>query len=223
MNRHFIRSLISTSAVATLVLATQGCTDARTSVFIRQMQALSDDCTVSGDPASFALLAGVVDPTLTSSYAAAMLVGNQLVQRGEADLLRPETNRVQFYSVDVEVFDFAGNSVGAYSVPATGFADPASGSSPGYGVVAATIIDPGAMAALTPGTTAVSRVVVYGVTLGGIEVETAPWDFPILVGGLGCATPANPDDDIKRVCILGQDDPPDCRCFNGDPNDGCEL
>ena len=68
-------------------------------------------------------------------------------------------------------------------------------------------------------TTVVSRVQVFGETLGGEAVESEAWDFPILGcettadrrdACLGC-TAAAPNQPLLEPCHIGQDVPPDCR------------
>ncbi len=60
---------------------------------------------------------------------------------------------------------------------------------------------------------------VYGLTLGGLEVETGYWDFPINIchstalhsGCLRCEEPESDDSDIIQPCNFGQDRVYDCR------------
>jgi len=223
------RSLIHKILACALLLGTAlascglGCVDNNVSLFIRQVQVPdeNDDCLVQNDPNGLVRLSGRMDTALTTSYQAVLLLGNQLVQRGDADTLRPESNRVQIYEIEVSIFDYLGNELRTFTQPASGFVDPATNTTPGWGLVGATLIDPAtgqSLAALNQ--TVVSRVKVYGVTLGGLEVETGYWDFPIYVcqsqsledrSCLPCDDPENPTDDIIYPCFYGQDTVYDCR------------
>ncbi|MCC6525372.1 MAG: hypothetical protein IT373_22150 [Polyangiaceae bacterium] len=214
------KSCLAFALFAAAPLAT-GCVDNNASAFVRQVQAMNtDDCTWPSDASATALAWGQVDPNLRSDYMAALLVGNQLVSRGDPDLLRPETDRIVFTEVEVHVFDLAGNELTSFVVPATGFADPGTGTSPGYGVVVAPVLDVTALAA-GAGQTVVSEVIVFGKTLGNIDIETAPYQFSIRIGALGCVQPEQLDDPLKSVCLLGQDSAPDCRCFDVNGNYTC--
>ncbi|RLB57305.1 MAG: hypothetical protein DRI90_18120 [Deltaproteobacteria bacterium] len=221
-----VKELLSTGLVVGIGMATMGCTDTGSTIFIRQIQLpdAEDNCTVRPDPAATYTAAGFLDTSLGGgAYEAAMLVGNQMSRRGDEDTLRPETSRVQFYEAELEVFDYAGGLLREYTMPVSGFADPGSGTEPGWGVVGATIVDSDSAGAASGGggQTVIARVTIYGVTLGGEEVESAPWDFPIYVcsGCLACIEPDSCDDDRIQVCNLGQDISPDCRDTN--PNHAC--
>jgi hypothetical protein len=158
----------------------------------------------------------VLDVGLTDKYIATLLIGNQLIPRGNNNTLRPETSRVHFYEAEVTLFDFAGGELAAYTQPLTGFADPTNNTAPGYGLADLLVVDPSAVAALTPGQTIVARIKVYGRTLGGIEVETDFWDYPIEVCSQclrnnKCQVAQNCDSECIFVCRFGQDQGLDCR------------
>jgi hypothetical protein len=214
-----MRNAITSWLACCLAVGAIGCTDYSPSVFIRQVQLRQpdDECIVDDDPDSIVLPSGLLDVSLNvTGYQAAILVGNQLVRLGDADQLKPEANRVQFFEAEIELLDQAGSGLGGgFFQTVSGFADPADGTEPGYGVVAATLIPPGG--AGTTGTV-VARVILRGVTLGGEEVETAFWDFPILVcdGCMAsfCQAFEGCDDEPAPECFRGQDIAPDCRLFN---------
>lgn len=203
-----------------------GCTENNQSIFIRQVPVPDpeDLCSVSADPASPALFSGRLDAALASTYQQYFLVGNQLIPRGDAARLLPETSRVQFYEADVQIFD---NDVlvDEFTVPVSGFADPASETTPTYGLVAvnpiltSTTVD-GIIGVHGPqGVFVVARIVVRGVTVGGLDVSSGIYDFPVFVCGdrannVPCITQSRPtscEDDLTLACIRGQDVPHDCR------------
>jgi hypothetical protein len=209
--------LRGTLALATGVILSGGCVDNDTTIFVRQCQAIvvDDECIVTNDPSALALTSGTLDVSFGDSvYVACMLVGNQLVPRGNPDRTLPESSRVHFYKVDVEVLDAAENFVTSFTVPVSGFADPAAGSEPGFGWTCAPILDAGSAQAFAAAPQiAISRIKVYGRSLGGLELETDWWDFPIFVcnGCLGCNEPQDCEDELGQVCQYGQDEVPDCR------------
>lgn len=206
MSRTLLSSLLCTASVSMF-----GCTDYSPSVFVRQAQIIDpeDECVVEADPEAGALFSGRYDPAVgTNGYFAALLVGNQLIPRGDEDQLKPEANRVQFYEAEVELLSQAGDSMGAaFFQTISGFADPSRGTEPGYGVAGITLIPPGTGASGT----VVARIIVRGVTLGGEDVETAFWDFPILVAPIPCICPPSADDELIVQCVPGQDSSADCR------------
>ena len=77
----------------------------------------------------------------------------------------------------------------------------------------------------TGGGSIIARVTVHGRTLGGDDVTTRPWDFPISVcNGCLCTEPSdddceNPESAPKGLCFIRQDAPFDCR-FLIDKNGG---
>ncbi len=216
--RKCVNRLLTTSLLVGMAMATIGCTDTGSTIFIRQVlvRDAEDQCIVRADPTGLFTGSGFLDTSLgDGAYQAAMLVGNQLTRRGDEDTLRTETGRVQFYEAEIEVYDYAGGLLNEYTMPVSGFADPATGTEPGWGVVNATLVDSGSAAAAAGGggQVVVSRVRLYAVSLGGEEVETAPWDFPVFVcsGCLACIEPDTCEDDRLKICNLGQDASPDCR------------
>ena len=207
-----------------------GCVDNNTSIFIRQVQVPDPDngCIVSADPSAlmdthgnvdtfaqrFITGAGDVTQGQTAAFNVSLLVGNQLIRRGDVDTLKVETSRVQLFEAEVEVFDFQGASLNTFSQPISGFIDPSNGSEPGYGLTGLTVIDAGTIAA-AGNQTLVARVQIFGESLGGLEVETGFWDYPVTVcdGCFGCVEPSSCDDEIVATCQLGQN-APDCRCLD---------
>lgn len=213
-----ITKLLGGVFLAGAIAGAPSCADTDSAIFIRQVQLSSaqNDCTVSNDPTSPFYSRGVMDVRLTSSYRAWMLIGNQLIPRGNNATLRPETSRVHFYEAEVILFDFGGAELAAYTQPLTGFADPTNNTAPGYGLADLLVIDPSTAGSLPAGQTIVARIKVFGRTLGGIEVETDYWDYPIeicdgcLIGTM-CQLADDCNADCLFVCDYGQDFGVDCR------------
>lgn len=215
------KGAVALAFLGLLIAATgPGCVDNESSLFVRNVAAPSCDVITVDGPI---ILGGVLDTRYRCSYSEDLVVGNQLVRRGDDNKLQTETSRVEIKSVDVEVLDPNGEILGQFTTTATGFVDPATNTSPGYGLTRALLID-GATGQLLddqkiPLVTA--RVVVHGRTLGGLDLQTAPWEFPISVcNGCLCQKPAddsciNPDSTPTEKCLISKDFDFDCRLLGG--------
>jgi len=226
-----------TTLLALGALLGPGCAENQSSLFVRgAMLVPSDTCEVSADASATLIFRGVLDLAFTTEYRGVLLVGNQMVRRGNSASLRTETSRVSFESADVRILDAAGNELGAFSAPASGFVDPSTGTEPGYGTVSVVMVDSGSAAGAVGGADGGSRtpvevvanVIVRGTTLGGEEIATGEWQFPIdvcrgclvffpgeaddpLVPGTDCSI----RDDAPSLCRVGLDSPVDCRFCSG--------
>jgi hypothetical protein len=175
-------------------------------------------------------LGGFIDGSYAAQYLCTALVENQLVPRGDPNKLRVETSRVELYEADVQVLNtdmqvISGPSGPAqFSVPVTGFVDPSSGNSPGTGLATVVMLDARTVQNLAKQAASsntvqqvVASIVIRGRTLGGLEVHTNEFLYPIDVcAGCQCFQPPGklcvggmdqPDDD----CRLGIDNQVDCR------------
>jgi hypothetical protein len=233
------RLLYGAMALAPAIVAGPGCADNESTLFIRQAQAhVAGNCGVDNAPSSLSILRGALDLAFQRQYRADLLVGNQLVPRGNASQLRTETARVEIQGTIVRAEDTTGAVVwGPVTVPGAGFVDPASGSNPNFGVVNTVLIGSelgeslvdqlSANRNLVRYFTAVARV--FGRTLGGASVESGEWRFPINVC-YGCLVTFPPDatdpkimpipncalssvtgSSVVHPCIVGQDETIDCR------------
>jgi len=237
----FQRKHIGASAGLLLLGAvlTEGCADNEGSIFIRGALVVpTDTCEVIPDPSSPTRFGGTLDTAFAGEYSAVLLIGNQLVRRGNTATVRVETSRVQFFEADVTVLSSAGDELAAFRVPVSGFADPGTTGEPGYGAAQVVLID--AVTAQSLGAQAgssgliqevVASVIMRGHTLGGRDVESGAWQFPIRVCQ-GCLVffPGEADDtatttadcdarnDAPANCHVGIDDPVDCRiCSASNP------
>lgn len=204
-----------------LIAATgPGCVDNESSIFIRRAVAPSCDLVTTDSPE---LLLGTLDTRYSCSYSETLVVGNQLVRRGDDNKLQTETSRVEIKSVDVQILDPDGAVVGEFSTPASGFIDPATNTSPGYGLTAIPLVDGATGKFLNDNKIQLvtSRVILHARTLGGQDLQTAPWDFPIRVcNGCLCTKPAddscvNPDSTPTQKCLIPKDFDFDCRLLGG--------
>jgi hypothetical protein len=202
------------------VLATS-CAANESSIFIRGCLAPTDNglkgCTVTFDASSAQRLYGRLDPA-QADYHCALLVGNQLVARGDAKQLRTETSRVELHSAVVTIYDSTkSQTFTTFTVPATGFVDPGTASQPGFGGAETLILDR-VTARAHPGETLLAGVIIQGRTLGGLDVESAEWTFAIEVLAPGgycdlspCFPGAMPADMLTATCQPGVDTSTDCR------------
>jgi len=241
MNRVLHRVVVAALAVGAVALGVASCADTQSVIFIRQVQARvskgASGCAVDNNPTSLSFTQGVMDVAFTSEYRATLLVGNQLVARGNSSQLKSETGRVTIQGSEVWVADAQGKVFwGPTTVPGSGFIDPASGQDPSFGVTDTILLGSSKGQELrtelqgTPGVRRrfVANVKVFGSTLGGTAVETGEWQFPISVC-YGCLVsfPAEANDSKSMTqpncdavamgtataspCNLGQDDAVDCR------------
>jgi hypothetical protein len=227
-----------TLVLASLGLGNAGCADSDSMIYVRQVQARLQSgtsvCNADNSPSSPALGSGVLDVQYRSQYTAALLVGSQLVPRGSSTDLRTETARVMIEGTIVHALDDTGNVIwGPVSVPGSGFIEPATDTTPSYGLTETTLFQ--ASAALSadlqanPRTRHLTAVVkVFGKTLGGTQIESGEWQFPLTIcfrcliafpiGTSVSTTPPGDCDngaptgvDVASPCNPGQDDTLDCR------------
>lgn len=225
--RHFFSAAILCGAG---LMAASGCADNKSALFIRGVVVVTPpSCEAKADPTVATWGGGMMDVALTNQYWAALLVGNQLTERGSREQVRTETSRVTIRGAVVSVSDVSGKSLTSYTTDATGFIDPASGTTPGYGIVWAKIIP--ASLKLAANMTVTVKVHVFGETLGGRSIESTDLTYPISTCN-GCLVsfpsnaydPANPGagctgdpGSATLPCFTGQDQPIDCRLCRQNP------
>jgi len=199
-----------------------GCADNDSSLFIAGVMAEEGSCVFEPEADSIIRGSGTLDVAVSSTYSMPLLLGNQLIARGDAEKLRTETARIAIRGAVVTVIQVEGNTTREnFSTNANGFVNPATGSTPGYGVAVVTAIPSKlgeALAAeLAPGAVQELNVAVsvYGDTLGGDEVESSTITFPVFVCNgclIDCSTAnpiggctAFPEEELTVGCFPGQD------------------
>jgi len=219
-------------------LVSSACVDNESSLFVLGIFKLSStQCLAEPDSNAVMLAQGVLDRQFARGYRAALLVGSHLTERGSREKLRTETSRLQIEGAHIEIFGTTGGST-SFDSPATGLANPSSGTDPGLAAVFSQFIRPEDMGdpntpddygVLGPPGQIIVRVKVFGTTLGGQEIESGAYDFPILVcdGCLLTYPPDASDPDAPQaegyrcsadadtaqeatICSLGQDDAIPC-------------
>jgi hypothetical protein len=211
-----------------------GCVDDDSSMYVEAVLALSPpNCELSADPGAPQLLRGTLDVAFLDSYQGAVLVANQLTPRGAKKQLRTETQGVELEGAEVTVTRAQGGVLAEFSVPAGGFVHSTTSESPGYGLAVVTLIPPnlgrdlrGSLPNRGDSLTVIAEVRVFGTTLGGVEITSGAFTFPVDVCR-GClidfpleAIDASGSERIcagstegvtSSQCIRGQDSLIDCR------------
>jgi len=219
MGQSLQRTVAFVLFVASGGVLASSCATNESSLFIRGcLEFPEDTCSVTPDVSAAEIFSGRVDPAQNTGYSGVLLFGNQLVARGNSAQLRTETSRIEVQSAVVTIYNSTlTKTYQTYSVPASGFADPGSTTQPGFGAVKVLLVDP-VTASQHVGDTLVAGVILHGRTLGGIELESGEWQFPVNVlrrGGLcnlePCRPGVVPSDMLVATCHPGYDSIVDCR------------
>lgn len=232
--------LITTATVlaGTTVLATTSCADNDSTLFIKgAMLSSGNECVFEAEGDAPLLPSGTMDVAYASTYVMPLLIGNQLIARGDADKLRTETARIVIRGAVVNVLSADGTaSLASFSTNAGGFVDPASGTDPGWGVSFVNVVSSELARSLQDSLAANASqelnisVYVYGDTLGGDEIESSTLTFPLYVCNgclVDCSTASDfddctqfPPDGLELSCFPGQDAPIPCQLLE-DPDQFC--
>jgi len=194
-------------------------------------------CTYTSDPKQPFISSGVLDLALRNQYDATFLLGNQMVAEANSQQLQTETSIITIQGAVVRITDAAGAQLNTFTRLTSATIYPAAGSVPGYAPVGVTILDSSTTTGngnvtSTVGGGGVARLVSYvkffGVTLGGKNVESDEFEFPVDICQ-GCLISFSPVDisplfaapnckaaatgtisSLPVPCIVGQDSPVDC-------------
>ncbi|MBX3258991.1 MAG: hypothetical protein KIS78_18660 [Labilithrix sp.] len=242
MNRLFGQALAVAAFGVLATALTPACAENDQSIFIRSVLAPSINrqggvCTYTADITQPMLSEGVLDVGIADSYVASLLVGNQLIPRGNALSVRAESNRARLNGAVVRVSDPSGATLSEFTALGSGFVDPALNNLPSYSAFFVTAIDPASVQRIADqvpvGQTRllVANIKVFGQTLGGVDLETGEFQYPIRVcngclvdfstgddkatDALDCSLPLG--DSNQRPCSLGQDEPTPCQLCVGRP------
>jgi hypothetical protein len=182
MRRSLLKPLLALVASSLVAGVLPSCATNDSLMFIQGVALRkSGACGVKAEFDGTLLQKGAIDRLLAKEYVAALIVGNQLTQRGSRDRLRTETSRVALKGAEVTLESPQGKPlVPPFSSVGTGFVDAADGNEPAPAVMFATLI-PASIAPNLPLGTLVAQVRVFGTTLGGEDVESSELSFPIEV------------------------------------------
>jgi hypothetical protein len=249
MNRiwgHALSLIVLGLATSAVVPA---CVDNDKSIFIRGLAAPPQNrqngtCLYQPDPTGTGLFGGTLDVGVRDNYFAVLLVGNQMNGRGDPLDPRTESNRIHFNGAVSRITDTEGNQLREFTAYATGFADIQQNNAPGYGIVGVPVIDATArdlLAGGLPNRTATKTVLVnvkvFGKTLGGEDLESGEFQFPVKVCN-GCLVDFSTGNDpniqpqpncaaglsaaggsttVVLPCFAGQDEATPCQLCQGRP------
>jgi hypothetical protein len=204
-----MRLVGQTLAVATTIALALGiapaCVDNDQSIYIHSVLAPSATrtngiCTYTADATQPELSQGEVDVYLRDTYSSEILVGNGMIQRGDSLAPRTEPNRAHIQGAVVRVTDANGKAYGEFTALGDGFVDPGSAGTPSFGPFGVTTIDATTMAKIAGDVQpaqpviAVVNIKIFGVTLGGVDLESSEFQFPVVVCK-GCLINFNGHDD----------------------------
>lgn len=218
--------------VSTLGLGALGCAENESTLFIAGVTKVGSDCAYAPGGADNLLLPrGVYDVGFAGSYQAGLLVGNQMNSRGQKARARTETSRILLEGAEVSLWLPEGGAlVEPFSSPGAGFVDVVAGEGAGYGVLPVVLLprprsEAEEAAALEAGYV-IAEVRAFGKTLGGREIESNAFKFPIDVcmgclvtfGSADVELDANNEvvcrqagtDEGSAPCLWGQDEPVSC-------------
>jgi hypothetical protein len=247
MKRVLRHGLLCLGAAFAAFALTPGCADNDMSIFVQHVQAppqnrQNNTCIYESDATLPKLSEGVVDVVFRDSYIPTIVVGNQLIARGDTANTRAESNRAHINGAVVRITDPNGAELGEFTALTSATIDPAGTNAPSYGVVNVTLIDKPTMDRIAGGVTranpriVVANVKVFGQTLGGVDLESGEFQFPIRVcrgclvsfaggddpnkDGIDCLLPLQTSGGgaaTQLPCVPGQDEGTPCQFCLGQP------
>lgn len=172
-------SLLSLCSVGALTAG--GCADNRTTLFISGVAGFQagDTCEIDVSLSGTQLLSGSYDPLPGVPYYAWLIVANGMQPLGDNDTLRPETSRIQLQGAEISISSASGGGAApAFTINFAATIHPDESEDPGLAVLPVPIVPP--TLNLAPGDYQVG-IVVFGETLGGTDVESGDFSFPVTV------------------------------------------
>ncbi|HEY5959870.1 MAG TPA: hypothetical protein VIV60_25120 [Polyangiaceae bacterium] len=165
--------------------AVWGCADNDSTLFVVGVAKIESDCTYSPSASTTLLPQGVYDVGFDGSYQVGLILGNQMASRGAKARSRVETSRITLEGAEVRLsLPSGGEAHVPFTAPGAGFVDVGLGQDPGYGILSIVIIPELSNAvigtALTDGYV-IADIKAFGKTLGGQEVESNVFKFPVKV------------------------------------------
>ncbi len=242
--KRLLGQVLFVAAVGGLSIAfTPACVENDQSIYIRQVMAPPQNrqngvCVYTPDQTQAAIGEGILDVAVRSTYTATMLVGGQLMARGDQLNVRAESNRAHVNGGVVRVTGADGSFIGEFTSVGSGFVDPGLNNQPSFGLATLTLLDAATTAGIrvqgTDSRLVIANVKVFGQTLGGVDLESGEFQFPIricsgcLVDFSGGDDPANPGLDCNLPvaagsggatalpCRPGQDEATPCQLCTSD-------
>lgn len=211
--RLFGQTVTAVTAIGLALTIAPACVDNDQSIFIRQVMAppqtrTTGGCTYTADPTQPALFSGELDLALKNSYQMIVLVGNQMVQRSDNTAPRSESNKAHINGAIVRVTDANGGTISEFTAPASGFADAANGNVSSYTLMKITAIDAPTAKAIQNTIPNIGderlilvNVKAFGETLGGDDLESAEFQYPVRVCN-GCLISFQGADDTLTPNVI---------------------
>jgi hypothetical protein len=196
MNRFWVHLATGLTSMVGVSVIVSACAHDDSSFFLQDVLAPplgagTSGCVFTADPTQALLSEGILDVELignfANAYEAVFLAGNQLIPEGNQAQQTTETSRIVIQGAVVTITDAAGAQLAYYTTLGAGFLNPSNGTSPGYGGVTFTIVDPTTIEALKgqlgwlERQTIVTYTKAFGTTLGGDHIESNTFIFPITV------------------------------------------
>jgi hypothetical protein len=240
MKRFWVRAVTGCFGVAAVSALTIACAHNDQTLFIQGVMPppavqTGGVCSYTSSLTAAFLSSGQFDVGLGASYPITLQLGNQLLARGTgvaSDPTHAESSRISLQGADVTIttpdgkqVQRADGSASSFETLGSAFVDVGSGGTPGLGILGVTGIDQGTTKALCgqltdPGQRIdlVLNIKAFGKTLGGTDVESQNFTFPVSVckGCLvdrsdGCTTtamamgtapskPCSPGADVPITC-----------------------
>lgn len=199
-------------------------------------------CLYTNDPEQAQLFQARMDVGVTDSYVSVMLVGNQLIARGDPNNNRAESNRVHVNGAVVKVTEPDGRVIREFTSYGLGFANPQTNNAADYTTIGVVVFDAPTADIIRPqlpnravSKTLLIQIKVFGQTLGGTDVESGEFQLPMqvcngcLVNFTGandpeaavqpnCNVPLDPTSTTNVIpCSAGQDELTPCQACAGRP------
>ncbi len=186
-----------------------GCSaDEGVSFYISQQTLPDDNCAFQ--LSNLFITSGTLDLSLTKSYSLYPMFNNQLFTRTASNTLSSaDTTKVQIEGARVTILDINRKPIYAeYTVPGTTLVPSATQEGPGRAIGELQVIPeskgneletkPGA------GNTVFLSIVAFGKTLGGLDVESGAFLWPVQVCNC-CLRTGLPKPSDYTACLVGQD------------------
>ena len=227
-----------------LVVAASACVENKGTLFVQGVMLppvamAGAACIYDPQPTSTLLLyQGRLDIAFTNTYVPVLLMANEMFARGSKEQVRIDSGKIQLQGDTVRLTEAGGPQLACFTALGGGFVESATGTSPGYGVFAITVIDPDTVENLlrpSPQLQArygskrvIAYIKPYGQTLGGLHVEAGEFLWPIevcngclvsfpvdaqdpLLPTPNCLNVGSGSSNVARPCFVGQDQAVDCR------------
>jgi hypothetical protein len=244
MKRLLGQTLFVLAVGSSAVALTPACAENDRTIFVRHVMAPPQNrqggtCVYTQDENQPFLTEGTLDAAVSKNYVATLLVGSQLMPRGDQTNTRAESNRTHLNGAIVKVTDAAGNVINEFTSLGSGFVNPGQSANASFGLIGVRLLDAQTVNEIekrlgvtrTDPKLVIANVKVFGKTLGGVDVESGEFQFPIRVCQ-GClisfvtgddpsteeidcqkpttTAPGTGGTQIQTPCYLGQDETVPC-------------